>query len=171
MCHLRNIAMHDYLESVTTGQTNTRTDGQTDVGPSDPYVPLCLAGDTKMSLNIREVKILIICIGMLITWYMYQYNATWLFGHNWDCLHSFMWFISILTSSHVCERHGYQNKWPGLWLHSVHIATPSCEATELCANWWILQSLFHKEDIIMGSTKDYTWLSKNWMDNLNAIHL
>ena len=43
MCPLRNIAMRDYQESVTTGQT----DGQTDAGQSDPYVPLCLAGDTK----------------------------------------------------------------------------------------------------------------------------
>ena len=33
----------DYQESVTTGQT----DGQTDTGQSDPYVPLCFAGDTK----------------------------------------------------------------------------------------------------------------------------
>ena len=30
MCHLRNIAMRDYQESVTTGQTDTRTDGQID---------------------------------------------------------------------------------------------------------------------------------------------
>ena len=51
MCRLRNIAMRDYQESVTTGQTHTRTDrqtdGQTDAGQSDPYVPLCFAGDTK----------------------------------------------------------------------------------------------------------------------------
>ena len=32
MCRLRNIAMHDYQESVTTGQT--------DAGQSDPYVQL-----------------------------------------------------------------------------------------------------------------------------------
>ena len=38
MCRLRNIAMRDYQESVTTGQTH---------GQSDPYVPLCFAGDTK----------------------------------------------------------------------------------------------------------------------------
>ena len=43
MCHLQNIAMHDYQESVTTGQT----DRQTDAGQSDPYAPLCFAGDTK----------------------------------------------------------------------------------------------------------------------------
>ena len=48
MCRLRNIAMRDYQESVTTGQTHThrQTDRQMD-GQSDPYVPLCLAGDTK----------------------------------------------------------------------------------------------------------------------------
>ena len=46
---MRNIAMRDYHESVTTGQTDThtQTDGQTDAGQSDPYVPLCFAGDTK----------------------------------------------------------------------------------------------------------------------------
>ena len=38
MCRLRNIAMPDYQESVTTGQTHRRT--------PDPYVPLCFAGDT-----------------------------------------------------------------------------------------------------------------------------
>ena len=47
MCRLRNIAMRDYQESVTTGQTHTRTHAQTDAGQSDPYVPLCFAGDTK----------------------------------------------------------------------------------------------------------------------------
>ena len=39
--------MCDYQESVTTGQTHRRMDGQTDTGQSDPYVPLCFAGDTK----------------------------------------------------------------------------------------------------------------------------
>ena len=43
MCRLRNIAMRDYPESVTTGQT----DGQTDTGKSYPYVPLCFAGDKQ----------------------------------------------------------------------------------------------------------------------------
>ena len=51
MCRLRNKAMRDYQESVNTGQTDGRTDrqtdGQTDAGQSDPYVPLCFAGDTK----------------------------------------------------------------------------------------------------------------------------
>ena len=48
MCRLQNKAMPDYQESVTTGQTHTRRDGQTDAGQSDPYVPLCFAGDTKI---------------------------------------------------------------------------------------------------------------------------
>ena len=48
MCHLRNIAVRDYQESVTTGQTHGQTDRQTDAGQSDPYVPLCFACDTKM---------------------------------------------------------------------------------------------------------------------------
>ena len=39
MRRLRNIAMCDYEESVTTGQT--------DAGQSDPYVPLCFAGNTN----------------------------------------------------------------------------------------------------------------------------
>ena len=39
--------MRDYQESVTTGQTHTRTDA----GQSNPYVPLCFAGDTKTLYN------------------------------------------------------------------------------------------------------------------------
>ena len=50
MCRLRNIAMRDYQESVTPGQTDRRTDRQTDDGQSDPYVPLCFAGDTKIGV-------------------------------------------------------------------------------------------------------------------------
>ena len=48
MCRLQNIAMCDYQESATTRQTDRRTDRQTDAGQSDPYVPLCFAGDTKI---------------------------------------------------------------------------------------------------------------------------
>ena len=50
MCRLRNIAMRDYQESVTTGQTDTHTHGQTDAGQSDPYVPLCFTGNTMRSV-------------------------------------------------------------------------------------------------------------------------
>ena len=44
MCRLRNIAIRDYQESVTSRQTDTRTDAR----QSDPYMPLCFAGDTKI---------------------------------------------------------------------------------------------------------------------------
>ena len=37
MCRLRNIAMRDYQESVTTGQTDRRTDRQT----PDKVIPMC----------------------------------------------------------------------------------------------------------------------------------
>ena len=37
MCHLQNIAMRDYQESVTTGQTHGQTDGQT----PDKVIPMC----------------------------------------------------------------------------------------------------------------------------------
>ena len=33
-------------------RTDTRTDGQQDTRQSDPYVPLCFAGDTKMTIMI-----------------------------------------------------------------------------------------------------------------------
>ena len=36
-CRLRNIAMRDYKESVTTGQTYTQTDRQT----PDKVIPMC----------------------------------------------------------------------------------------------------------------------------------
>ena len=48
MCRLRNVAMRDYQESVTTGQR----DGQTDAGQNDPYMPLCFAGDTKIETKM-----------------------------------------------------------------------------------------------------------------------
>ena len=53
MSPLWNIAMHDYQESVTTGQTCRRTDGWTDTGQSDPCLPLCFAGNTKMKCSSR----------------------------------------------------------------------------------------------------------------------
>ena len=39
MCRLQNIAMRDYQESVTTGQTDTRTDVQKDT--QDKVIPMC----------------------------------------------------------------------------------------------------------------------------------
>ena len=50
MCLLRNVAMRDYQDSVTTRQTDVWTDGQTDTGQSDPYVLLCFTGNTKKTL-------------------------------------------------------------------------------------------------------------------------
>ena len=57
MCRLRNIAMLDYQESVTTGQTHGLTDTKTDAGQSDPYVPLCFAGKTKTVTLTSDYKI------------------------------------------------------------------------------------------------------------------
>ena len=45
VCHLRNIAMRDCQESVTSGQTDARQ--------SDPYVPLCFAGATIFFQSIN----------------------------------------------------------------------------------------------------------------------
>ena len=45
MHRLRNIALRDFQESVTTGHTDRRTDRQTDARQSDPYVPLRFAGN------------------------------------------------------------------------------------------------------------------------------
>ena len=49
---LYGVHKRDYQESVTIGQTDARTHTQTDAGQSDPYVPLCFAGDTYYSLSI-----------------------------------------------------------------------------------------------------------------------
>ena len=57
MCRLRYIAMRDYQESLTTGQTHRQTDAQTDAEQSDPYVPLCFAGDTIMLVHFVFLKI------------------------------------------------------------------------------------------------------------------
>ena len=43
MCRLQNIAMHDYQESVTTGQIDRRMDRH---WKSYPYESLCFTGDT-----------------------------------------------------------------------------------------------------------------------------
>ena len=45
MCRLRNIALRDYQESVTTRHTDTRTDrqtdGRTDKQKPDKVIPMC----------------------------------------------------------------------------------------------------------------------------------
>ena len=49
---------------MTTGQTERQTDGQTDAGQSDPYVPLCFA-DKKDScissvFNLKIIGVVLI---------------------------------------------------------------------------------------------------------------
>ena len=55
MCSLRNIhvhvAMRDYQESVSNGQTDRHRDRQTDARQSDPYVPLSFLGDTTIVIQ------------------------------------------------------------------------------------------------------------------------
>ena len=41
MCSLRNIAMRDYQESVTTGQTARQTDRHTERQTSNEVIPMC----------------------------------------------------------------------------------------------------------------------------------
>ena len=43
-------------------RTDTRTDGQTDTGQSDPYVQLCFAGDTKRSTLYKILHLVRISI-------------------------------------------------------------------------------------------------------------
>ena len=55
---LYGVHKRDYQESVTIGQTDARTHTQTDAGQSDPYVPLCFAGDTiKLFINSSPVTV------------------------------------------------------------------------------------------------------------------
>ena len=53
---LYGVHKRDYQESVTIGQTDARTHTQTDAGQSDPYVPLCFAGDTKAGDKFFELN-------------------------------------------------------------------------------------------------------------------
>ena len=54
---LYGVHKRDYQESVTIAQTDARTHTQTDAGQSDPYVPLCFAGDTKTKIKNNCVTI------------------------------------------------------------------------------------------------------------------
>ena len=69
MCRLRNIAIHDYQESMTTGQTHRRTDGQTDAGQ---MIPMCCyvsqATHTHKKKRIRNIsfEILIFCLTIFL---------------------------------------------------------------------------------------------------------
>ena len=51
---LYGVHKRDYQESVTIGQTDARTHTQTDAGQSDPYVPLCFAGDTIKHFTAKK---------------------------------------------------------------------------------------------------------------------
>ena len=69
MCRLRNIAMRDYQESKTTGQTQKRMDGET----PDKVIPMCryasqatqkmahtlekLCNDGKANAHMREPRL------------------------------------------------------------------------------------------------------------------
>ena len=60
MCRLRNIAMRDYQESVTTGQTDAQTDGGTDRQTPDKVNPMCRYASQatqKWKLNNPNLKI------------------------------------------------------------------------------------------------------------------
>ena len=52
-------AKHSYawLPRKRDYRTDTHTDGQTDARESDPYVPLCFAGDTKNPCAFKQRKI------------------------------------------------------------------------------------------------------------------
>ena len=65
MCGLRNIALHYYQESVTTGQTHTPTDVRQTPEKSDHYVPLCFAIDTITNMYPTEI---------VITYITYMYS-------------------------------------------------------------------------------------------------
>ena len=50
MCRLRNIAMRDYQESVTIGQTDTRTHRQT----PDKVIPMCRYASQATQKGVEE---------------------------------------------------------------------------------------------------------------------
>ena len=47
------VAMCDYHESVTTVHRDRHSDGQTDSGQSDPYVPLRFADNTEIAYFLK----------------------------------------------------------------------------------------------------------------------
>ena len=64
----------------TDRQTDIQTDGQTDAGQSDPYVPLCFAGDTKMIYSNNRLSIYEWCeFEGTRTCTMLHWNETFLF--------------------------------------------------------------------------------------------
>ena len=57
MCHLRNIAMRDYQESVTTGQTDRHTDGQTDAGQRSLCATMLRSQHKNKPLKLYKHKV------------------------------------------------------------------------------------------------------------------
>ena len=62
MCGLRNIAMRDYQESVTTGQTDRRT--ETDTQTPDKMIPMCRFASQATQKFLKHLNA--ICILPLI---------------------------------------------------------------------------------------------------------
>ena len=61
MCRLQNIAMRDYQEIVTTGQTDRHTDRQT----PDKVIPMCRYASqaTQKSVHVqKEIYLFWLCI-------------------------------------------------------------------------------------------------------------
>ena len=66
MCRLRNIAMRDYQESSTTGQTDTHThtDGRTDRQTLDKVIPMCRYASQatqKLKSYLNYAKVFMTC--------------------------------------------------------------------------------------------------------------
>ena len=71
MCRLRNIAMHDYQESVTTGQTDRWTDRQT-----DKVIPMC-HNASQATQKLSDYMFRYYSIDY-IPWVRYYTYGTWL---------------------------------------------------------------------------------------------
>ena len=97
MCRLRNIAMCDYQESVTTAQT----DGQTDAGQSDPFVPLCFAGDTTITYYLRDHIFAGPSPGIYSPDFIFAICHILLFYNYWRTLFSCLYTLTNLRENKV----------------------------------------------------------------------
>ena len=85
MCRLRNIAMRDYQESVTTGQTDGRTDRQT----PDKVIPMCrYASQAAQIQHCTCIYMMYSCMCNVET----SINETVLKGTNTPCGNKFKLF-------------------------------------------------------------------------------
>ena len=82
---------HSYIVCVTTKkvwlpdrQTHRRTDGQTDAGQSDPYVPLCFVGDTIKWLLYYNISEGLISQGVQKGARVAFYQSTSLTASHWN---------------------------------------------------------------------------------------